>query len=58
MPGRAKIALNARDHYDDLDLAIKELGTLWVLDRINTGLSYAKEKREKVRKAREEKENG
>ena len=52
MASRAKIPQHARDYYDDIDLAIKELGTLWVLDRINTGLAYTKKRREEMRDKR------
>lgn len=55
MAGRAKIPLNARQEYDDVELAVKELGSLWVLDRINSGLAYTKKRREEMREKRERK---
>lgn len=40
--------LVTRDHYDDLDLAVKELGTLWILDRINAGLAYNRMRKQEM----------
>jgi hypothetical protein len=48
--------LVTRDVYDDIGLAIKELGTLWVLDRINSGLAYNRKRKEEMRAARARKE--
>lgn len=44
--------LVTRDHYDDLQLAIKELGELWILDRINQGLAYNRKRSEEMREKR------
>lgn len=44
MAQRIKHIHLAREHYDDLDVAIKELGSLWILDRINAGLTYGKKR--------------
>jgi len=49
---RIKNAHLARAYYDDVDTAIKELGTLWVLDRINSGLTYSKKRMQDMREKR------
>jgi hypothetical protein len=46
--------LVTRDVYDNIGLAIKELGTLWVLDRINSGLAYNRKRKEEMREMREQ----
>lgn len=44
----------ARDVYNDVDTAVRELGTLWVLDRINGGLTYSKKRAQDMREKRAE----
>jgi hypothetical protein len=46
----------AREVYDDVDTAVKELGTLWVLDRINSGLTYSKKRAQDMREKRAKEE--
>ena len=48
----------ARARYDDIDTAVKELGSLWVLALINKTLTHTTMKREenRLRRGRDTKE--
>lgn len=55
---RAKLSHLARDTYSDVDTAIRELGTLWVLDAINRNLKYNKDRKEYMRTQRTQAQRG
>lgn len=51
MSGQRK-AVHAREQYDDVETAVRELGTLWVLDLINKTLGHSKIARERFAEKR------
>jgi hypothetical protein len=49
---RTKFTHLAREKYDDIEVAIKELGTLWVLDAVNRNLALNRRRKEEMREKR------
>lgn len=55
---RTKFTHLSRDKYDDVETAIRELGTLWVLDAVNRNLALnVRRKAEMQEKRAKEKED-
>ena len=52
MPGQQKHLVKSREHYTDVDTAVRELGTIWILDLINKTLDHTKIARERLRSKR------